>query len=633
MTKLALIFTLLFGAQTFTQGQQPILDSLETQVLHAKHDSEKVDLLNELSNRYLAYQPQKSKRYAEEAVQLSQTVGYKRGEAIALNRLGEYEFRQSNYAKAVEVTTASLKLAEQVKDSATMAMAYRVLGNINTFGFKRFDQALQYQLKAITIYEKLNDKKNIASFCGNITWIYGTTGQNLEEGHRLADRGIQLSDSLNDYQLLSYNYNSKGLLFVKQNQPDSALKYFQRSNTIAIKSNDFAVIAYNKSLIGGIHLNKGDFKTAIDWFNQSTHESQELNLREVLKDSYYGLARSYAGLSNYQRAYHYHLLYDELSSTILNWETTQKALITELEFAEEKREAKIAELELANKQARQEKIIYTIFFGVLLVSLLVIVMLVTKNNRQRFETNRLLQEKNKEIELQNERLKQTNAVKDKLFSIISHDLRTPLASLKGLLAMVLRHDISDKEFKELGPKLNNLVIGTNETLENLFQWSHSQMNGWSHHPKAINLCDLTDRCIALFAESAKAKGIQLYSTITKEQTALADENQLELIIRNLINNAIKFTHNGGQVVLAAHADGNTIAIEVADTGIGMDEDQVRNLFRKKEIQTTRGTQGEKGTGLGLQLCKEMVENNSGTITVTSTAGKGSVFTVRLKASG
>ncbi|MBL7842414.1 MAG: tetratricopeptide repeat protein [Cyclobacteriaceae bacterium] len=635
MTKIALIFILFLGAQTFTQGQQQhVLDSLEIQVGQSKTDSAKIDFLNELSNRYLAYQPQKSKQYAEEALQLSQTVGYKRGEAIALNRLGEYEFRQGNYAKAIELTTASLKLAEQLNDSSTMAMAYRVLGNINTFGFKRFDQALQYQLKAFTIYEKLNDKRNIASFYGNITWIYGTTGQNLEEGHRLADRGIQLSDSLKDYQLLSYNYNSKGLLYLKEDRLDSALRYFILSNSTAEKSNDNAVIAYNKSIIGEIYLLRENHKTAIDWFSQSLKESRELNLREVLKNSYLGLARCYAGIKDYQRAYQYHLQYDELSNTILNWETTQKALITELEFAEEKREAKIAELELANKQARLEKIIYIIFFGVVLIAMLIITLLVTKNNRQRLETNRLLQEKNEEIALQNERLRQTNTVKDKLFSIISHDLRTPLASLKGLLAMVLRHDISDKEFKELGPKLNNLVIGTNETLENLFQWSHSQMNGWAHHPKLVNLFDLADRCLALFNESAKTKGIHLTNTINKDQTVFADENQLELIIRNLINNAIKFTQQGGQVILDAKEEANHIvAIRISDTGIGMDEDQVRNLFSIKEIHSTRGTSGEKGTGLGLQLCKEMTENNGGMITVTSAPGKGSAFTVRLKASG
>lgn len=168
---LGLLFILIL--QTTTFGQQTIFDSLELKLKGSSSDLERVDLLNELSNRYLAYQPQQSKALAEEALAIAKTIGYKRGEAVALNRIGEYEFRQSNYARAVEFTTESLRLAEQLKDSSIMAMAYRVLGNTNTFGFKRFGQALQYQQKAFDIYKKLKDKRNIASFCGNITWIYG----------------------------------------------------------------------------------------------------------------------------------------------------------------------------------------------------------------------------------------------------------------------------------------------------------------------------------------------------------------------------------------------------------------------------------------------------------------------------
>lgn len=631
MGRILLIFLFLFGIQTFTQSQHHLIDSLESQLVQSKTDSFKVDLLNRLADRYLTNQPQKSRQYAEEALNISETIDYKPGKAIALNRLGEYEFRQSNYAKAVEFATASLRLAEQINDPSIMAMAYRVLGNINTFGFKRFDQALQYQLKAFDIYKKLNDKRNIASFCGNVTWIYGTTGQNLEEGHRLADLGIHLSDSLKDYQLLSYNYNSKGLLYLQQNELDSALSYFILSNITAEKSSDNAVISYNKSIIGEIYLLQEKYNSAIDYFNQALQESGELNLREVSKNSLNGLAKSFAALKDYQRAYQYHLQHDELSNALLNAEITQKALLTEFEFEEEKRKTRIAELELANKQARKERIIYTILFGVILLAMGIITLQVVKNNRERLKANNLLMEKNKEIALQNEQLMQTNAIKDKLFSIISHDIRTPLASLKGLLTLLLHDNITEREFRELSPKLNNLVVNTSETVENLFQWSQAQLNGWTRQPKSVNLFDLAQRCIALFTEPAKVKGIQLANKISKEKTIFADENQIELIIRNLINNAIKFTNSGGQVIIDAQEMDNTISILVTDTGMGMNEDQIKNLFSKEKIQTTQGTFGEKGTGLGLQLCKEMAENNGGTIIVSSTPGKGSLFTVSLKA--
>lgn len=609
---------------------QPRLDSMEMLLKSLPNDTSRVYLLNDLSNKFLAYQPPKAKHYAEEALSLAMTLNHIPGEILALNRLGEYEFRQSNYARAVEFTTRSLKLAEQIHDSLSMARAYRVLGNIHTFGFKQYELALQYQLSALKIYERKNDKRNIASFCGNITWIYAITNQNLKEAHLLANRGVHLADSLNDNQLLSYNYNSKGLIFVQEDKPDSALFYLDKSIRVAKEANDYAVIAYNKSIIGNIYLRQGKYKQAAEIFQSAKLESRQLNLREVLKDSYLGLSKSYEGLKNYPEAYTYHLLHTQLKDSLLNWETTQKALSVRLNYEEEKRETRIAELEKANQLARKEKFIYNLLFSLGFLFLIIVIILVVRNNRQRRETNKILREKNAEIAEQNLQLKQANEIKDKLFSIIGHDLRSPLVSLKGLLAMVVRNEVSDQEFRHFTPKLNQLVSGTHETLENILQWSHSQMNGWNHSPSQINLYPLVNRCIGLFVELAREKKITLLNEINSEAFVFADENQLELIFRNLIHNAIKFTEVGGHVTIEAIQSDKFLKVNVVDTGVGLTADEALLLFQAKPSVASRGTQGERGTGLGLFLCKEMIEKNGGQITVTSQPGKGSIFHVFLR---
>ncbi|QOI98097.1 MAG: tetratricopeptide repeat protein [Flammeovirgaceae bacterium] len=626
-SRLIVLVYLLGVGQSLAQLSE--IDSLKHELKRAATPQARIDILNSLSNRYLAYQPEQASHYANEALQLARKTNYPHGEILALNRLGEYEFRQSNYAQAVELTTESLKLAVRHRDSLGMALAYRVLGNTHTFGLKQYDQALQYQLKAMELYQLLKDKRNIAGFCGNITWIYASTNQNLEEAHRLADLGIHLSDSLNDKQLLSFNYNSKGLIYTQQNKPDSALKFLNLSTREAEKVKDFAVISYNKSLIGNVYLQQGQYKKALNYFTEAANESRQLNLREVLKESYLGLSKAYANLGNFQQALQNHIGYTQLKDSLINWETSQKALMAKLAFEEEKREARIVELEQANEQARREQLIFSIGFAMTFILMAAVIGLVVRNNWLRQQANQVLKEKNEEIETQNEKLKQANDIKDKFFSIIGHDLRSPLVSLKGLLGMLLRNEITEEEFKLFAPKLNQLVIGTNETLENLLQWAHSQLNGYTYNPVSLSLNELTVKCFALFADAARAKSISLVNDVPAETIWKADRNHIDLLLRNLVHNAIKYTHNGGTVTVSAGNKDGINELCVTDTGIGMTSEQVAQLFNVAELKTQRGTGGERGTGLGLMLCREMVSLQGGKLLIESTPGKGSVFKVQM----
>jgi signal transduction histidine kinase len=350
----------------------------------------------------------------------------------------------------------------------------------------------------------------------------------------------------------------------------------------------------------------------------------------VQKDSYGGLAKGYEELANYPLAYRNHVLYTQLKDSLINLEIMQRALMAEIEFKEASREAKITELEQTNQRAKKEKVIYIVLFGSVLLSLATVILLVVLNNRNRAKANQLLEEKNQEIADQNQRLKQANDIKDKLFSIIGHDLRSPLVSLKGLLSMVVRNEISDQEFKVFAPKLNQLVMSSNETLENLLQWSHSQMKGWNHVPTAIAIEPLIKKILILFAEQAKVKQIMLQHSIDNETTAFADVNQVELIFRNLIHNAIKFTSNEGSVNITAGQEGEWLKISFSDTGVGMSAEKIEQLFTESTGVSTRGTHGERGTGLGLTLCKDMVHNNGGRLSVNSEEGMGSTFHVFLR---
>lgn len=611
-------------------AQHASTDSLENRLKNSPPDSSRVLLLCELSNKYLTYRPSLSRKYAEEALTLSQQLHFKNGEILALNRLGEFEFRQSNYAHAVEFSTRSLKLAEESHDSLAMAAVYRVLGNINTFGFKQYDKALKYQLLALSIYEKEKDMRSIASSYGNVTWIYANTNQNLTEALRLAKRGAHIADSLDNEQLLSYNYNSLGLIFRSLGNLDSALYYLDKSTEAGARIMDRGVISYNNSIKGSIYLLKKDFKKAQESFSLAERVSRELNSREVLKESFRGLAQTYEALGNYTLAFQYQKKFSELNDSLVNREITQKSLMMEYELNEQRREIKIAELEQSALQARREKEIYTGLLSTGITSLLIIIILIVRNNRQKRKANEILLEKNEEIARQNLKLIQTNEVKDKLFFIIGHDLRGPLSGLKSLLGMVARNELSHEEFKHIAPLLNQNVIGLSETMDNLLLWSGSQLHGWQHDPVDFNFHPLVEKVFTLFAELAHRKNISMSNEVSRDLRVHADKNQMELVTRNLLHNAIKFTPDGGHIQVCSGISGNFAEISISDTGIGIDEVKLATLFADAGLRNTRGTNGEQGTGLGLTLCKEMVNTNGGRITVTSKPGSGTTFHVFLK---
>ncbi len=224
-----------------------------------------------------------------------------------------------------------------------------------------------------------------------------------------------------------------------------------------------------------------------------------------------------------------------------------------------------------------------------------------------------------------------NAAKDKFFSIISHDLRSPFNSLLGITEYISQSydDLSPTEIRESvkniyssSQKLYNLIL-------NLLEWSRLQSGRFEIDKTAIELITLIDEMKNLYTESASAKNISISTEIPENLFVLADKYMIETIFRNLISNAIKFTHAGGKIKVEAIEKSSLAEIAVIDNGIGISKDHLYDLFRIDEQFRRDGTANEKGTGLGLILCREFIEKNNGTINVESKEGEGSRFTITI----
>jgi signal transduction histidine kinase len=236
------------------------------------------------------------------------------------------------------------------------------------------------------------------------------------------------------------------------------------------------------------------------------------------------------------------------------------------------------------------------------------------------ESNTLLEEKKQHIE-------ELNASKDKFFSIIAHDLKNPFQTIIGFSEMLNEEIESDhpSKIKEFSNLINTSATQTLRLLENLLEWANSQRGKISFDPGPVNLNELLIEEFNVLSDMARTKNIDLKSWLPDNLIISADRNMIKTILRNLISNAIKFTHKNGQVEVKAIIVNNQVEISVSDNGVGMTKEIISKLFRIDGDLSIRGTENEKGTGLGLFLCKEFVEKHGGKIRAESEPGKGSIF--------
>ncbi|MEJ8819564.1 sensor histidine kinase [Lacibacter sp. H407] len=276
---------------------------------------------------------------------------------------------------------------------------------------------------------------------------------------------------------------------------------------------------------------------------------------------------------------------------------------------------------------------FYVFNHVLSVALIFIGLFLIKKENKDYQaeilnSNEELYRYTQEIEKQKEELAELNNLKSKLFSVISHDLRTPLYGLRNLFKSVEQYDLPAEEIKVLIPDVVKDLHYTTDLMENLLQWAKSQMKGESVSPQLIDMNKLIQDVQQVVRLQAENKQVYLKTKAEKPVYIYADKEMIEVVLRNLISNAIKFTPKEGEVIVDVKQDEETVEVLVSDTGTGMSEESRNKLFGDEHF-TTKGTSNEAGTGLGLMICKEFLKKNGGNIHVESELGKGSTFAFTL----
>ncbi|MES2730416.1 MAG: HAMP domain-containing sensor histidine kinase [Bacteroidota bacterium] len=380
---------------------------------------------------------------------------------------------------------------------------------------------------------------------------------------------------------------------------------------------------------------------AIGYCEQQLALAQQRGLIFSIEEAYHCLAEAYANSGDYKKAYAYERLrfakHDSISRTR---NTLPAAFLTTADVSRAKRiQTSNHSRSFISTIRENEPFISPTLLVIYSLAILLLSFLLYRNycrtqqiNRLFYQQTEMLVAQRDSIEEKSWKMEQLNITKDKFFSIVAHDLRGPinsLASFSHLLANDLQR-LNPQEIKVIAQELNKSVKNTSKLMENLLTWARLQMNNLHQYPSNIDLHKIVEENMALFHMTAQQKQIGLLIDTHPGLKVYADESQLRFILRNLIANALKFTHPQGTVRIVTQVEKDQIKISVEDNGVGISPELAEKLFHIDAKHSTIGTAGEKGTGLGLVLCKEFAEKNGGQIQLHSAPGKGSTFSIYLQ---
>lgn len=566
----------------------------------------------------------KSIEFCLKTIENTHLKNFPKTEMKVYNVLGQAYFYKNDYPSTYTQFLHALSIAEKTKDQFHL---FRMNMNLGTI-FSRLedsDEALKYYAAAFKFVKKLNDPTKEAMMLSNMAYLNIKLG-NLEDAKANLNAAFKLYESINNTTWLAWTYSTLGLYHLKLNDYENAMLNYQKSLDMHNNFNDVKTNADMKYGLARAYLGLNDLAKS---------EESILKSLEISKSSNYeaGLEQAYRTLYEIKKAQNKtaeSLKYLELTEKLSNDNFKKKnrrnltMLNAKLNFEKEAENIKIQN-ELALSQQRK----YIKWSLAALLTLIIIVFIILNANRREKILNKKLAKQAEVLNENQKALKQINHNQDRLFSIVGHDLRSPIISLNEILGLYLEDPEGKEYFEKFAPQLKEDIEQVQFTMDNLLHWGKTQMQGSTVNIKSILVKEELDIILQLYRNEIKKKSIVVNNQVAANHSVFADLQQFNIIFRNLINNAIKFTPNNGMITISTKIKNKNLVIEVSDTGVGMTETDVQKLFSSSENFSSYGTNSEKGTGLGLRLVKAMVIKNNGEIMVKSEPNKGSQFIVEL----
>lgn len=658
-------------------GQSPTIDQLRAQLRLAQADSVRAKLYLALGETYMHKQQDSAISYLQKSVLLAQHQGTTHGQVLARGylKLGYAYLKYGNFAKAL----TALEQAERIQrgrppDSTLLetkvltAVAYRSQGDYEK-GLKRclallnqydrppftiyrqlgmvytelgviydhlhqYELAVMYHRKRLNLSKKGTNPRDLLIAYQNLGAVYSNTNK-LAEAQTCFLQGLVIARQLNLASDIANMLTNLGDLANQRRQFTQSIAFHRQVLRMQDQLGEQFIVGWNHLMLASDYNESAQFQKALLHANKAITVFQTIRsarylqqalefkgklltqsgqyreaLRvvqqaQVLNDSLTGLDKQKA-IAQVQAAYDLSRKQDQIAT--LNKDLTIQ-----------KQAQRTIQLQLTVSQ--QQRLLYLIS-AILLAMLLVIGFLSYVKQKK---AQRLLLRQKEEISVQAKQLTEINAAKDKLFSLISHDLRSPVARLKQNFYQLRQEAIMAPAIVQPLGQLESQVDQVMTLLTNLLDWSHSQLKGFRSHPQRIDLAEAVNDVASQAADHVRQKDLHLLNQVTPQTFITIDKHQLDSILRNVLSNAIKFTPEGGYIRLYTIMSVDRITLVIRDTGIGMSPDQLASLLTDPQVRS--GTQGEFSTGLGLRLCQDLLAHQAGSLQVISQPQKGT--TVRL----
>ncbi len=579
-----------------------------------------------LGNQILAIERYERSRF------LADSLGNARRVADVNMDIGNIQAGLGENIEALRSFYNTLEYAELNRDSLLTAIASNNVG----WQFQLLDnqeQAEYFLLRSEAISESIGFKENLRRTLLNLANLYSHIGE-YSRSEDYFNRSLELANQMDDALGKVRVYFNLGVMESRRgnlNEAERLLRFALDDSTyINHKEGEYR----SASGLGDLEVQRNNYAQAIRWYvraNQIAEDQANPNLRV---ESYEKLYRAYREMGNLSESLRWLEERNQLNDSLQN--TEQSRLLAEYEtLFNIKRTEQESEILRAREQQAQSQLAlqsWLIIFsigGVLF--LLITSVILVKSNHERQEINQELKSTNdelnglnKKVQDQNSELEKINDIKNKLFAIIAHDLRGPLGSLQSLLYLIRDHELSESEMNEITTTLEKNLQENASMMDNLLAWASAQMNGIKLKVRNFMLIQAIKSVTDQIVFQAQKKNIDLKVDVPETIEVQADYDMIKLVVRNLIANAIKFSPGGSVITVKAVKKKEMAEIQIIDQGMGMTKEEQNKLFSNEHF-TKRGTENEKGSGLGLMLCKEFVENHQGKFWLTSIKDKGTTF--------
>lgn len=521
-------------------------------------------------------------------------------------------FGLNNWQRTFEYGERAYNIHEQYNNHSGK------LDVINLFGAIHYmqgdiEKAEKYYSEAIGVKTKYDTKQDITSVYMNMA-VIKSYRQQVDSARYFLEQAKAECLRFNNIEALASYYLIKGNFCYNDSNLTNAQEAYRQSYTIAIETNSIELLNLIYFNIARVKQDLGQLDSAIYYLQQSYNVASEYGKLEAQISTSFEIAKHFESIGDYANAYKYILVHDSAEDSLYSIEKSKQLQELQTQFETERNEEKLAFQQEKIDQKTQRNRVLLIALLIAILQLLIIASLYF-----------LAQKKNAIIRSQKDELKTANKTKDKLMSVLAHDLVGPIGSVNSILTKLPPDRLSLEKYKAVMLSLTDTIGSLSLFIQNILYWARNQGKIVRIANENIVLHELGEEIKALFLHQLASKDIVLYNKISELIEIQNDRQIVSLVMRNFVSNALKFTPNGGNITMLSDQKTESVILSVKDTGIGISPENINKIFVTEDMLSSEGTDNERGTGLGLSLCSQFAQKIEAKLWVESELNKGTTF--------